>query len=203
MSSVTDSNSSGISVLNAVTLEEVVQLSTPHSVKMMTVSRDGKRLAAYCAGGEAKIWRTDDWGPISITEPKGSGGMHGRAMDFLGNGDRTAMGWGHGKVSIHDSATGDKLREFAVHKEGVTALAISPRSDVMATGAGYSDTTVKLWNPETGETVGELTGHQAWISGVAFSPDGALLASSSADQTIRLWDTKTRAAVATLRGHED
>ena len=74
---------------------------------------------------------------------------------------------------------------------------------MIATGAGYNDNVIKLWNPDTSEAVGELKGHLAWISGLAFSPDGALLASASADQTLRLWDVNTWKEIAVLHGHED
>ncbi|HKS37632.1 MAG TPA: WD40 repeat domain-containing protein, partial [Verrucomicrobiae bacterium] len=137
-----------------------------------------------------------------IADPSGSG-VHGGGVGFLGTGNRIAVGWGSGKLAIHDTATGDKLREFVAHRDGITAMAISPDSRVIATGAGFTERTIKLWNPDSDQMVRELTNHQAWICSLAFSPDGALLASSSADQTIRLWDTKTWAEITTLRGHED
>ena len=125
-------------------------------------------------------------------------------VGFLGAGERVAVGWGNGKMTIHDSATGQQILEVAAHPDdGINTMAISPDSRVIATGAGYTARTVKLWNPESGEQLGELTNHQAGILALAFSPDGALLASGSGDQTIRLWDAKTWSEVATLRGHED
>ncbi|HEU0040008.1 MAG TPA: hypothetical protein VFR76_12120, partial [Verrucomicrobiae bacterium] len=179
------------------------KLPAPSRVKAMSVSRDGRRLAVYHVGGEVRVWRTDDWSHISFAPSSGNPGVHYGALGFLGEGDRIVVGWSNGKVAIHDAATGKKLREFAAHNEGITTLAVSPGSDVIATGAGYSDKSVRLWNSESGEAAGELAGHQSWVSGLAFSPDAAILASSSADQTIRLWDTQTRTEIAALRGHED
>ncbi len=75
---------------------------------------------------------------------------------------------------------------FNAHREGVTALAISPDGRTLATGAGYSETNIKLWEVSSFRPLGVLTNHQGWISDLRFSPDGQTLASSSADQTIRL-----------------
>jgi len=197
----THGHSSSVSVLNAETLEEIIQLPTRDYVKVISFSRDGQWLAAY--SGEVRVWRTDNWTLISIKHSGGRGGPHFGALGFLGDGDRIAIGWSSGKVSVHESATGAKLLEFEAHPEPISTMAVSPTTNVIATGAGYSDQTIKLWNAESGEAIGELTGHKSWISGLAFSPDGTLLASSSSDQTIRLWDTKSWAPVATLRGHED
>ncbi len=193
---------SAVAVLNAETLEEIIQLPIGNDIKTISFSRDGRWLAAYSRAG-VRVWRTEDWSPVSITHSGSRGGAHFGGLGFLGDGDRIAVGWGDGKVSIHDSATGAELLKFDAHQEAISALAVSPTTNVIATGAGFSDRTIKLWKAETGEAIGELTGNQAWVPDLAFSPDGTLLASAGSDQTIRLWDTKTWAAVATLRGHED
>jgi len=209
LGSTVNSNGLSISVRNAATLEEVAQLPSPIDsfVKAISISRDGKQVAAFYGGGKVRIWRTDGWSQ-SLDIEGGVGGFHSGGLDFLGAGDRIAIAWGDGKLSIHETATGNKVREIAAHRvgsanEGITAMAVAPNHRVIATGAGYTDKTIKLWNPESDQPVGELIGHQAWICTLAFSPDGTLLASSSADQTIRLWDTKTWTEIATLRGHED
>jgi WD40 repeat protein/tRNA A-37 threonylcarbamoyl transferase component Bud32 len=210
VSNITESEELALQVLNAVTFEEVTRLPVSSFVKAIAFSPDGARLAAYQGGGKSavNVWRTADWSHSLIEIPDAIGGFHAGGVGFLGTGDRIAIGWGNGKLSIHETATGNKLREVAAHRvrsanEGITAMAVAPNDRVIATGAGYTDKTIKLWNPENVQPIGELIGHQAWICTLAFSPDGTLLASSSADQTIRLWDTKTWTEIATLRGHED
>jgi WD40 repeat protein len=78
------------------------------------------------------------------------------------------------------------------HTSGVTALAWSPNSKLLASGAGgfqaedHTDSTVRLWRAD-GTLVATLTGQKMPIHSLAWSPDGKLLASGSGDQTIRLW----------------
>ena len=44
-----------------------------------------------------------------------------------------------------------------------------------------------------------LQGHSAAVTGVAFSPDGAMIASSSADDSVRVWEVASGECRATLQ----
>ena len=187
------------------TLKEVARLAPPSNVlRKVSFSRDGQRLAAmYSFPGGVRIWRVADWSGVTIANPIGQKAVWYGGVAFLAADDHLAIAWGDNKLAIHDSTSGAKLREFEAHREGITAIAAWPGTDIVAVGAGYVEKSIKIWHAETGEPMAELTGHQSWIPTLAFSPDGALLASSSADQTIRLWDTKTWKQTAVLRGHQD
>jgi WD40 repeat protein/serine/threonine protein kinase len=207
LSSFVESNRCGVSVLNAATLKEIKQLPTSSAIKTIAVSRDGKWIATYQSVGTAavNVWSTADWTGNLIEDRSQTGSsFQAGGVSFLGAGERIAVGWGNGKLTVHDTDTAQQVFEVEAHPgASIDTLAISPDARVIATGAGYTERTIRLWNPESGARLGELTGHQGAIFTLAFSPDGALLASSSGDQTIRLWNTKTWTEVATLRGHED
>jgi WD40 repeat protein len=101
--------------------------------------------------------------------------------------------------------TGEEQWTSRATDEVIVSLAFSPDATVLASGAGYGETEVRLWDVSTGQRLGTLTGHRGYITHLSFWPDGATLASASSDQTIRLWDlsdpTNPR-PLKVLRGHQ-
>ena len=91
------------------------------------------------------------------------------------------------------------------HEAEITAIAIDPDSQVIATGS--ADITIKIWNLETGKlicTFGSLLtwkAHKAGIASLAFSPIAQTLASSSSDGTIKLWNLRSRECSQTIKGY--
>ncbi|MEG4057117.1 MULTISPECIES: WD40 repeat domain-containing protein [unclassified Microcoleus] len=91
------------------------------------------------------------------------------------------------------------------HEGEISAIVISPDSQVIATGS--ADTTIKIWNLETGKlicTFGSLLtwgAHKAGIVSLAFSPIAQTLASSSSDGTIKLWNLRSRECSQTIKGY--
>src|SRR5207302_7445242 len=79
----------GVAVLNAETLEEIIQLPTGNYIKTLSFSRDGRWLASY--SGDVRVWRTEDWHPITIKHSGGRAEVHFGALSFLGNGDHIAV----------------------------------------------------------------------------------------------------------------
>ena len=100
---------------------------------------------------------------------------------------------------------GELLHTSLGHEAEITAIVISPDSQVIASGS--ADTTIKIWNLETGKlicTFGSLLtwkAHKAGISTLAFSPIAQTLASSSSDGTIKLWNLRTRECSQTIKGY--
>jgi WD40 repeat protein/serine/threonine protein kinase len=104
-------------------------------------------------------------------------------------------------VRVVDVARGMGEWSFRAAEELTTALAFSPDGRILATGGGYTESTIKLWDVETHQFIGQLDGHRSWITCLMFLPDGKL-ASASADQTVRLWDIQSRRSLGTFRGHQ-
>ena len=75
------------------------------------------------------------------------------------------------------------------HTSAVNQLAWSPDGSLLASSAGWfdsTDNTVRLWQAD-GQALATLTGHTQPVSALAWSPDSKILATGSHDQTIKLW----------------
>jgi sugar lactone lactonase YvrE len=81
--------------------------------------------------------------------------------------------------------TGQEVRRFEGHTDGVACVAFSPDGHRLLTGS--ADNSVRLWQVESGRELLRLQGHTNWVFAVQFSPDGRRALSGGADQTVRLW----------------
>jgi WD40 repeat protein len=112
-------------------------------------------------------------------------------------GDRAVTASGDGSARVW-SSTGALLHELRGHQDDVTAVALSPGGDLVASGS--EDSTAIVWNARTGERLHVLRGHQAQVGDVEFSSDGATVLSSSWDGTAKLWHSRDGQLVHTLAG---
>jgi len=130
-------------------------------------------------------------------------GTYEESMAVSPRGDTVAVGDATGQIHVLGLPELDPRLVFPAHDEMVTALAFSPNGLLLASGAGYSDPTVRLWNPSTGEAIATaLVGHSRYVRALTFAPDGETLASASADQSVCLWRVPSGELISTLRGHE-
>jgi WD40 repeat protein len=93
------------------------------------------------------------------------------------------------------------------HQGEVTAIAISPDGELIASGS--TDKTIRLWSLRTGEllytwmgrSLRFWQGHQDQITALVFSPNSQVLISSSADGTIKQWDLNSGELFSSLPSH--
>jgi WD40 repeat protein len=74
---------------------------------------------------------------------------------------------------------------------------------VLASGSGFEDPTIRVWEAATGRPLARLDGHTSWVTKLAFTRDGRRLVSAATDQSIRFWDTNNWTEAKVLRGHTD
>ncbi|MEV3865459.1 NB-ARC domain-containing protein [Streptomyces cinnamoneus] len=85
----------------------------------------------------------------------------------------------------------------------VWSVAVAPDGAWLASGGGFADGTVRIWDRSSGTCTTTLTGHTSAVWSVAVAPDGAWLASGAgaADGTVRIWDRASGSCTAVLTGH--
>jgi len=125
-------------------------------------------------------------------------------------GDVLAWGGTDGWVHLLEPSALRVVRSWRASSEGITALAFSPEGSRIASGAGFSDTRIRLWDAATSDALGSWEAHASWVSALAWSPEGRRLASGGGDQTVRVWDVgigpasrSIEEADVRLRGHWD
>ncbi|CAL9064297.1 unnamed protein product [Musa banksii] len=103
-------------------------------------------------------------------------------------------------VSIHDASHPPKLaKEVRDHKDGVTALALSPGSNSLASGS--IDHSVKIYSFPDGEFQSNVTRFTLPIRSLAFNKSGSLLAAAGDDDGIKLIATIDNTISKVLKGH--
>lgn len=90
------------------------------------------------------------------------------------------------KNSIQTTTVSHRLNG---NPHGISALAISPRNSVIATGG--TDGNIYIFNIQTERVLKKLTGAQYPITSLTFSSDGSILFSGEENGTIRKWDAIT------------
>ncbi|MBM3882448.1 MAG: hypothetical protein FJ387_22445 [Verrucomicrobia bacterium] len=168
----------------------------------LAYSPDGQTLFAFSSTGALCRWDLPQRGKPVIHGGFPAGGRHTGDFALGAQGQWLVLGGSDGLVRLVDPRAGGLLHAWAAHGEALTALALTPDDQRLATAAGFSERTVRLWRLAEGSLERAFEGHQAWISSLAFSPRGELLASASADQTLRVWSLWTELPPQVLRGHQ-
>lgn len=111
---------------------------------------------------------------------------------------------------LWDMASGKELTHFDSQiweAQYGTPLAFSPDGRILASAAGYRETsTVRLWNTTTGKELCRHTGHREEVAVLAFSPDGKLVASGAGflgtkDNSVQVWEEATGRLIRRFEGH--
>ncbi|MEG4484108.1 WD40 domain-containing protein [Microcoleus sp. D2_18a_B4] len=167
-------------------------------IEALKARRELKHLASTDPQTETMVelaLRRSIYGAVESNRFSGYGAAN-NALDVSSDGEIIVVATLQDGIQIWHR-DGRLLGTLKGHQGPVIGVAISPNSQLIASGSG--DTTVKLWRRD-GTLVKTLTGFKAATGKVKFSPDGKQIISSDTDGTIKLWRVDGT-LVKTLTGH--
>ncbi len=151
----------------------------------LAVSADGETIASSSYDGSIKLWRIGDRQLLNALggQPWSSYPSTGNAAAKIANSN-SESNTDESQVGI-----GKLIRSLPGHSSGVSALAISPDGEILASG-DYNGM-IALWNLATGELLRKFSGHSGTIKPMIVSPDNRLLATGSTDKILKVWNIET------------
>ena len=182
-----------VCIWNALTAQEVTNLTCGNSLGEVAISPDGSIVAA-AAGSKVFVWRLGTPDPAQVLA--GHSGALG-SLTFSRDGTRLATGGRDTTVRIWDLKSGRAVSCFTNHTRWVSSVAFSPDGRLVASSS--FDPWVRLWEADTGHEILPPLRHGDGVYSVEFSPDGSRLATAGLDFTVRVWDVATAALLQQLR----
>ena len=125
------------------------------------------------------------------------------------DGKTLAYGGADGSIRLRQMTNGKTVElseglTLKGHKDWVQNLSFSPNGKRLASSAGSSDKTIRIWEVASGGLLGILP-MGGWIRSLAFQPDGKMLAASvqlNNNDSIQLWDLEKLPAAPKPAGPE-
>ncbi len=97
------------------------------------------------------------------------------------DGRQIAVGYQNGQVNIYNTLDSSTILSIEAHNALASTLAWSPDGNLLATGGGFPDNSLRVWNVTTGEMVYEYLDLGVDILAIVWKPDGTQIVASAAE----------------------
>ncbi|MGQ0633080.1 MAG: protein kinase domain-containing protein [Planctomycetaceae bacterium] len=161
-------------------------------------SPDGKSFATGGWNHAAEVWETASGKRLAALP---HGGSYVFAVAFSPDGALVATGSNDpsGNLRVYNARTGELVRVFAGHTDGVLSVAFSKNGKRLLTSS--FDKTARVFDVATGRELLALQGHSWWVWSAAFSPDEKRILTASQDGSAILWEADSGKQIAQFLGH--
>lgn len=161
-----------------------ITMSIRANVVCLSVSPDGKKVAAGLADKTVLVWDFDGSSLIKPTRLVTQGVV--RSITFGPDND-TVIFVSSKTLSVRKLSNNTFVRDF-VDTSNLLSVAFNMETSLIATGG--DDNKIKLWQDMNTGLVLKKTfpEHDGAVNSVKFSRDGSFIVSGSSDTTVRLWD---------------
>lgn len=167
------------------------------SVSSISFSPDGKTLASGSSASSLFLW---DIQTGKILKPLRGHSNPINSIAFSIDGDKLASGSDDNTIRIWDVLSG-KSPVTLNNVSKVSSVAFGREGKILASGGGYYNHSIYLWDISNGKLLKKMEGHKNQILSLTFNPDNNMLASGSDGGTIRLWNAQTGKLAQTISAH--
>ncbi len=169
-----------------------------NSVTSIAFDNSGRLLASGSYDKTVRLWDVVDETNLATFEGHSDAVI---SVDLSPDARHIASGSKDKSLIVWDVQSGNQKYTLTGHTDEVKSVAFSLDGQVLVSGAGWDDSTVRLWNVNTGEEITTLTGHSIGNINVDFAPDGKTFVSGSADGTALIWDLTSFVDIGDLITH--
>lgn len=178
---------------------EAVLRGNTGTIRGVSWTRDGKRVATGAIDGRVILWNPED-GTVIREMRKENERIFG--VSFSKDGNQVAGASGANVGVVWNASNGQVAMRLRGHSADVHCVAYSNDGKrIVGTGhvSGFY-----VWHGTTGAQVHRIPGaHSGSIPVATFSPNDKFIVTGSKDTTLKLWDAVTGREIRTYRGHTE